>query len=383
VTEATAAQRDAPGATAGAGVAGSSARLEALDALRGLAALTVVLNHSLHVFPGFALRPWWGSTQAGAGLAVYLVNHTPLGVLVDGNAAVQLFFVLSGLVLARLVLAPRPPAYRVFALKRVLRLYPPYVVAVAVAWIGQAAFGAHVAVGPTQWVTDEWREHLSLSTAAAYALMLPWHTGLDGPVWSLGHEMRVSLLLPLLLLPARIWGLWGAVALSLVCLGVGSFTVEHLQISDWSEVTVMLAKTALYAGLFGLGAILQLVSPWLVRPVPPVVPVVTVLTGLMVIWLNWHAAPCGVGAALVIAAAVMPGPVRSGLLRPVPRFLGRISYSLYLVHVPLILAVLSLTRGLLPDGMVMPLVPVMAIAVAALFYRLVEAPSHRWARAVR
>ncbi len=41
-----------------------------------------------------------------------------------------------------------------------------------------------------------------------------------------------------------------------------------------------------------------------------------------------------VGSVLILCAAIAPGGVETMLLKRFPRYLGRLSFSLYLVHVP-------------------------------------------------
>ena len=72
-------------------------RLKALDGFRGIAALIVLVHHSLLVVPSLA-APYFGAPEGG-GRAGLLVN-TPLHLFWAGTEAVYLFFVLSGLVLA-------------------------------------------------------------------------------------------------------------------------------------------------------------------------------------------------------------------------------------------------------------------------------------------
>jgi peptidoglycan/LPS O-acetylase OafA/YrhL len=76
----------------------SGDRLRELDGLRGLAAFSVFLGHAS-------------------------ILGVPAGVWSDGGAAVALFFVLSGFVLARSLLA-NPQSYGQFVRRRILRLYP-------------------------------------------------------------------------------------------------------------------------------------------------------------------------------------------------------------------------------------------------------------------
>jgi len=71
-------------------------RITELDAVRGFAAVTVVVGHSLTVFPNFD-----DATRGKSGLAlVNAVKYSPLALVQSGDAAVILFFILSGFVLA-------------------------------------------------------------------------------------------------------------------------------------------------------------------------------------------------------------------------------------------------------------------------------------------
>jgi peptidoglycan/LPS O-acetylase OafA/YrhL len=64
-------------------------RLRSLDGLRGLAALIVVIHHSLLVVPGLA-APYFGqSTQSSI---QELLAYSPLHLLWAGTEAVFLFF---------------------------------------------------------------------------------------------------------------------------------------------------------------------------------------------------------------------------------------------------------------------------------------------------
>ena len=54
------------------------------------------------------------------------------------------------------------------------------------------------------------------------------------------------------------------------------------------------------------------------------------------------------GSVLILAAALAPGGVEKMLLKRVPRDFGKLSFSLSLVPVPVILTLTILTHGLLP-----------------------------------
>ena len=74
----------------------ASSRLSSLDGLRGVAALIVVVHHSMLVSPNLAAAYYGGEVE---GLAANIVTYSPLHLLWGGKEAVVVFFVLSGLVL--------------------------------------------------------------------------------------------------------------------------------------------------------------------------------------------------------------------------------------------------------------------------------------------
>jgi peptidoglycan/LPS O-acetylase OafA/YrhL len=82
-----------------------------------------------------------------------------------------------------------------------------------------------------------------------------------------------------------------------------------------------------------------------------------------------------VGSVLILGAALAPGGVEKILLKRFPRYLGRLSFSLYLVHVPVILALTILTHGTLSLPLLILIVVPVSIALADVFDRLVTAPS--------
>jgi peptidoglycan/LPS O-acetylase OafA/YrhL len=83
-----------------------------------------------------------------------------------------------------------------------------------------------------------------------------------------------------------------------------------------------------------------------------------------------------VGAAGLVLCAIVFRPVRVGLSTRVPQWLGRVSFSLYLTHLPILVALVYLF-----GDRNWPLVATVGIPIslgmAFVFYRFVEAPSHR------
>ena len=166
-------------------------RFEGLDGLRGIAAFVVVLRHTLNSIPvpRESLRT---------------LIESPAAVLLNAQGAVQLFFVLSGFVLAssleksltRENLARRLPAF--FA-KRILRIHVPYVAAVLLCWLVSFAFVASTAGdGLTPWIARTTRVSLSVPELLSTFVFPGSALGLLPQGWTLAVEMGYSLALPLL-----------------------------------------------------------------------------------------------------------------------------------------------------------------------------------------
>lgn len=105
-----------------------SGHLAALDGLRGIAATIVVIRH---VFNAAAMPV---ETRIA-------ILHSPLAVVLNGQGAVQLFFVLSGFVLAASLARGRGWVDLLqFYVKRVFRVHAPYVFGLVFAWVASRAY---------------------------------------------------------------------------------------------------------------------------------------------------------------------------------------------------------------------------------------------------
>jgi peptidoglycan/LPS O-acetylase OafA/YrhL len=349
-------------------------RLQTLDSLRGLAALAVVFGHCLRVFPEFGTRPYPGP----ASVAGLLLKHTPLGVLVDGHVAVLIFFVLSGLVLS-LPFQRTPAPYPAFIGKRIARLYPPYLGAVLLGGVLDVRLAPYLPRGHSAWLlTGNWAEPVDTAAMWDAVLMLGRHITVNNPVWSLDYEMRISLVLPLLLLPMRYMGAAG-VALSGAVLWVAGLVLLSFTGLGLARAV---GQTAFYGSLFMLGALIGTQIGRLRAISAPALPVALALLAWAIFFLCWRDTLLALGAAALIGAVLIPGPVEQFCLLAPARFLGRISYSLYLVHVPVLLALLALLHKVLPVAAIVVLAVPAALGAAILFHRAIEAPAHRLSRAI-
>lgn len=86
-----------------------------------------------------------------------------------------------------------------------------------------------------------------------------------------------------------------------------------------------------------------------------------------------------IGAVLLIGLSATSPAIAGPLEHPVLAWLGRISYSLYLVHLPVLLALIHAFGDVVPLPVLLALVPPLSLIAAELFCRLVELPSLRFA----
>ncbi|QTX05741.1 acyltransferase family protein [Agromyces archimandritae] len=357
-----------------------SSRLASLDGLRGLAAVVVLVHHTLLLVPGLA-APYFGQPTP-PGLASILV-HTPLHLAWAGTEAVFLFFVLSGLVLARSA-GSAGFSWAGYFPSRIVRLYLPVAAGVLFAL---AVILLLPRTGPTEsaWLASR-PDGYTPGGIVKDLILIGGSSDTVSPLWSLQWEVLFSLLLPVYLYASRRM----PVALQFaICIAA-------------SVAGNIVGNTSLkYLPMFGLGVALAAVwdrIPALVARIPhriaPLVWTLFTLACLVVAGSWWYLVPVlGLGRAsavtlgpvllaivgLVIAAVHAPG-IRTLLSSRLFRRLGAISFSLYLVHEPLVIAVGHMLPH--PEFALLLTVPV-SLAVAWAFQRLIELPAHRLARRVR
>ena len=378
----------------------AGSRLEMLDSVRGVAAAVVVVHHCLLTQPAF--NDYFFSTWATepATLMQWLLFKTPLRLVWDGYEAVTLFYVLSGLVLALPWLQGRPPAYSVYAIKRICRIYLPYLAAIGIAATlsGMHVFRAPVE-GLSEWVnTMNWSHPVTAYTLVDHVLMIGHHNNLDGVIHSLIWEMRVSLLFPLMVVPIVRWRLWGALGVTAVIttvilaiqfryLGANAgldMLASTPELGTVGKLALELQWTTYYAYFFVLGTLLAMYLPLIRSAMAGIAgwrALAFLVVGLLVFQGHWsrHYAlqqiMVGLGSAMIIMAALGTGAFPNVLRHRFLIWLGEISYSLYLIHVPLLLAASLLLDGVVPQIVTLITVPFVSIGVAWLFQIWIAKPS--------
>ncbi len=311
-----------------------------LDGLRGLAALWVVLSHfSAFVVPDMAALPW-----------PYVVV---LSGLHHARMAVVVFLVLSGYCLALPLAGGRSFTFGPWMRRRWLRIVPPYLAALllslAVTWPHK--------LGPVTWQHSP----AYLRDAIGHALMLhdiwflrfPWdQNGINAALWSIPVEFHLYFVFPLLLLA---WRQAGIVRTALSGLAL-SWVLNYLsQTTVFGEVNFA-GMTLLYLGFFTFGMMAAMITHSLspesvrLRRLPwGWVSSLSLLAGCVINgiegweWYMENADTVAFFFALSATAFLVwqqsrPGNTSNRLLsHSVLVRLGAFSYSVYLVHIPVIL----------------------------------------------
>ncbi|WP_166998462.1 acyltransferase family protein [Paramicrobacterium fandaimingii] len=352
----------------------SLGRIRSLDGVRGIAAVVVMLYHtSLIARPHLSDETWAWLTQS------------PLKLLFVGTESVLVFFVLSGVVVALPALRDGF-SWATYYPHRVLRLYLPVIASLLVA----AALILLVPRDPStvaegSWLHDAQATSVSLESFFSEASLFRVTYDINNVLWSLRWELVFSLLLPIFVIVASIlrkhalWLGFACAALSIVGRMVAIDALVYLPVFMMGSLIAVRLHDIVEWGnrphrqstwlALSMTAAIFMVASWLARPVFE--------SGSIGNLALWGLSGAGAGIIMVLAVA-WPAFKRLLEVRPV-QWLGKVSFSLYLVHAP-ILGTLGFLFG---DSLWMLTgvvgIPVSIIA-AALFFRFVESPSQHLSR---
>jgi peptidoglycan/LPS O-acetylase OafA/YrhL len=362
--------------------------LVAIDFLRGVSALGVVLFHS-------RVDLWVGFREIRASPGGYspidrVLSWLSLPVSQFGYL-VMLFFVISGFCIHLPYAGERTALkLRTYVQRRFFRIYPPYAVVVLLGLLVEMAFRA----------AGQPREGESGITLASLMMVQNYlfHGGQvpsNPSLWSIPVEVELYVAYPLLMrfLRSRNWGMgvgWLITAVfSTFALGI------YLAGWNWPDTNFLKFWVIWWSGAW-------LAERWCGGTVPAwnrytwiysVVAIMSLIAGMtwnwdhgfmhivwgavsfLVLWwvLGWKETPSrtdSVPSRMVAAVAKI----------------GVFSYSLYLVHFPL-LQLMGLGwfqfNGAKPASFMIPVVgSLLCIPVAWFLYRLIEKPSHEWGRKI-
>ena len=348
-------------------------RMQTLDGLRGVLAVYVMISH---MAPFTAAPPW----------LLHPLSH--------GMAAVDVFFILSGMVIP---LSLEGAGYRTvpFLAARVRRIFPVFL---AVFLLSLAIQPIRIDYAAMPWITpdslawrmwadgwpSDWAGNIAAHLTMTHGLFPDgvWphvYLGYLGAAWSLSTEWQFYLLMVLAARPGREWSLaWGLIALAALALAWTELAPE-----PWRFSRAFLPNKAHFFAL-GIASAAMLRGTLSIRVRR--MRFAAILAGTLAICL---AGGPGKLAAPVVWALCLGAQMRaapwltplSALLRTrVLLWLGAISYCLYLVNEP-VQKLLGLGLARLADGdgglftaLWVPLATLLPVAGAWWLHRTIEQP---------
>lgn len=280
-----------------------------IDGIRFYAAFVVFIQHTLS---GILLE-YFRISQAEIDAEQGLTPLSFLRYLSDGNHGVDIFFIISGFLMARII-QKKHFSYPDFIFARVKRIYPAFLVSLVIS----AAVSVNVFGWP--WKPGDFASNLLFLNALPSLGVIPY----NHVSWSLGYEFAFYLIIPILLIPSRwmsnVWVSLVVVALALVFIpdsvirfkalfvgaAIGAFSDDTLR-----KIALRLPLSLIGAAFVGIGILKQFVPLrydtyyWLLLPIAT----------LLFIRLVWGTSMLG--------NALSSRPMRQ---------LGNLSYSIYLFH---------------------------------------------------
>ena len=353
-------------------------KIACIEGLRGILALWVLFGHVL----------------AAAGLGGEW--RGPFAVIAAGGHAVHVFIIISGFVIFYLIDTARE-TYGRFIWRRVLRLYPAYLVCLAAAAVVLQLEVMTYANSPWPHSLNANRvmiaasgiahfpEHLVLHLFMLHSLVpdsiLPHSNyAILGTAWSLSLEWQFYVLAPPLF----------------ACLTRGPYTAL-------AAIVIACAAHFLIAGqegmlprhipMFALG----IASYFFWRHWSSSVPIWPLLVpvGTAIAYLLTHTPAIVIWTAVFLAAiqptSLFARPTLATLESPPLQAAGRWSYSVYLSHPVILVLAMAFLDGVGAVqlgqwgffGLLLALTVVTTLAASALLYRFVEAPVIAYGRTAR
>jgi peptidoglycan/LPS O-acetylase OafA/YrhL len=370
-------------------VQAKATRYQELDALRGLGACSVAMSHFLIAF---VVDPQWH--QGKLKWIAYWLGM----VFYGGHSALPLFYMLSGFVLALPAVNNKPQSYSVFITRRAFRLYVPYVVALAIAIL--ANFRWHGPLYLTSWVNQTWSGPVNRHQVLQHLLIVgPVHWAqFNTAFWTLIVSLRISIFFPVLCylvlrtrpLASILATVFAAFVVTWYQLhgGLNTYTMT-LHVTGFCIMGILLARykdevfawasalserrkiaylcVALFVYWYG-GILLRLFWKHAAS---------SSNSGLVV--FDWAIA---FGSTMLLILSVGFKPLSRILMSRVPQFMGRICYSIYLIHGTVLFALLyTLSHKLPPLAIFLIYIP-SVLCASTLFHYAIEKPSMNFGRSI-
>lgn len=308
-------------------------RVEYLDSVRGLAALSVIAGHFIASY--------------GLPQMIAFFSKTPLALFMNGAGAVSLFFILSGYVLSIKFfstdwqLETTSFSFLQFSISRIFRIYPLFFTALLISYFSRNYIDTSFITIPKETAYSErlWSQVYTLKRFVLESLLIiriPKDAGLRllPQDWSLTIEILLSICVPFLALFCR----WRSVTFIVFSI----FALYFLRINQYFFEFILGVSLAYYTPI--------LITKW--SSINKFTKMLFLLTGI-ILYTSAYTFPSLLirysdllffnitswGSFIILTSVICSERLQRILNHSVLRFFGKISFGLYLFHYIIILAI--------------------------------------------
>lgn len=350
-------------------------RFEELDSLRGLAAISVLFSH-LAIATDITTKDSF----------MKMIDRSPFHIVYAGHEAVIFFFILSGFVLSLPAIRGRKTIYSDFIIKRIARIYIPVIIMISIALIALMIIKITGISNAQGWLANMWQSDVSIIDVINNVMLIGFfdYNSLNPVIWSLVHEMRISFVFPIIIMLLLKMNWKKSLVFALAISAVGG-TMHIL----WGSGHISIGKSLHYTAMFIVGAILarnmeRIVSFFNNKSKRVIMAyfILAVLAYTYTFWFlpnisiihntlidDWMTA---IGASLFIMLALSSVMFSKILKLKWVYSLGQISFSLYLLHLIVMLFIFNLFNGVLPVWILVIASITISIILSAINYKYVE-----------
>ena len=335
-----------------------SGHLPALTGLRFFLALWVIVDHL--VGPGHAFEPF-----------AQMLPHPLYMIVRGGYLAVNTFFVLSGFVLARTYASTAwsgPSLWR-YGVGRVARVYPVYLLSLAIVT-------PFIVVART--AAKGWLVAMHLTLVQGW-FVGHYTVGWNTPAWTLSCEMFFYLVFPLAAVALRGGG-WRKTLAFAAAACVLTRVLWAAGVSDGLKPLIHFADFLMGVAASNIFDLLTArrkppAGAWLYVPGCLAGATLIAYPRLLPGAVDLNSALRPLNALLLIGFGLGGGWIARALSTRVLVYLGKSSYAMYILHIPLLWWAVGWRMRFAPEIYV-----AMVIALSALVYRWIEEPANRYLR---
>jgi len=326
-----------------------------LEGLRGLAAFSVLCSHILFAFLPYLAHHLTPNNVISRFYDFEEILSLPVfTVFFNGVFGVSVFFVLSGYVITKSFFAIGDVAVlQQYAAKRYPRIVIPVAVSVMFGWVLLSTGAMHnqvaAAIHAAGWPMLQYTQPVEFATAlwqAIYGAPILGQSDLNSPLWTIRIEILGSLLV------FATYGLFGARSIFVNILVFGTFTlllnkgsyealhyfalfagslIHYIErfIRGRSWIGAALLILGMMGGAFDYSHMFGFLHDMPLPSLP--FPLFN-----MKAWEAERTLYNSVGAVFLLCGVLACAPAARALSHRIPVYLGRISYSMYLLHWPII-----------------------------------------------